>query len=363
MDYKRKLQLAKIGVIVVSWVIIGFVISVYDYVLISTNLTNGPSETYAFINAMGFNMSAGLIGSVLGGAFLVFILEEKFRTKSYGFTVLAVLVSFILITAFITVVLGLVFVPIATGKPLSHPETQEFYREYLTNPLHAKNVIVWGVVVAFSQLFLQINNKFGHGILLNFIKGKYRNPQSESRIFMFLDLKSSTSIAERLGNKKYHSFLKDFFNDITNPILYNRGEIYQYVGDEVVISWQLEHGVENNYCLRCYFDLLEHMEALGPAYMEKYGVAPEFKAGIHCGMVVAGEIGVIKRDITYSGDVLNTTARIQGKCNELNSPLLASDDLIGALKPLQEFVVRQLGSIPLRGKEKDIQLSTIDIRS
>lgn len=36
---------------------------------------------------------------------------------------------------------------------------------------------------------------------------------------MFLDLNSSTAIAEKLGDEKYHELLKDFFADITNPIL------------------------------------------------------------------------------------------------------------------------------------------------
>jgi adenylate cyclase len=54
---------------------------------------------------------------------------------------------------------------------------------------------------------------------------------------MFVDLLSSTTIAEALGNEKYHNLLHDFYADITNPIIYNKGEIYQYVGDEVIVSW------------------------------------------------------------------------------------------------------------------------------
>jgi len=56
---------------------------------------------------------------------------------------------------------------------------------------------------------------------------------------MFVDLLSSTTIAEALGNEKYHNLLHDFYADITNPIIYNKGKIYQYVGDEVIVSWRL----------------------------------------------------------------------------------------------------------------------------
>ncbi|MCZ6900624.1 MAG: adenylate/guanylate cyclase domain-containing protein [Bacteroidetes bacterium] len=218
---------------------------------------------------------------------------------------------------------------------------------------------MWSIIVGFTQLFLQINNKFGHGVLLNFIKGRYRNPRRENRIFMFLDLKSSTSIAEALGNEKYHQLLKDFFSDITNPIIYNKGEIYQYVGDGVVISWTLKNGIENSHCVKCYFDAREKIQALKDKYKEKYGLVPEFKAGLHYGEVIAGEIGIIKRDITYSGDVLNTTSRIQNKCNELNTEFLASTALVKLLQSQNTFNFKSLGPIELEGKIKSVELSML----
>jgi len=45
-------------------------------------------------------------------------------------------------------------------------------------------------------------------------RGKYYKPKSENRIFMFVDLNSSTTLAEKLGNERYHELLKDFFADI-----------------------------------------------------------------------------------------------------------------------------------------------------
>jgi adenylate cyclase len=94
-------------------------------------------------------------------------------------------------------------------------------------------------------------------------------------------------------------------------------------------------------------------------YLAKYQLIPSFKAGIHCGKVVAGEVGIIKRDITFSGDVLNTTSRIQGKCKEFNTEIIASDDLINALQLKGKYTTKFLGSIKLRGKEKDVELSTL----
>ena len=90
-------------------------------------------------------------------------------------------------------------------------------------------------------------------MLFNLFTGKYHKPREERRIFMCLDLKSSTSIAEKLGDIQYHCLLNQFFFDITKCILYTDGEIYRYVGDEVVVSWSMKSGLQNANCIRTYF--------------------------------------------------------------------------------------------------------------
>lgn len=85
-----------------------------------------------------------------------------------------------------------------------------------------------------------------------FLRGHYANPKEEQRIFL-ADLMSSTSMAEKLGNEQYrqHPTRKIFLPTLPTPF-FNKGEIYQYVGDEIVISWKLKIGLEDNR-LRCYF--------------------------------------------------------------------------------------------------------------
>jgi adenylate cyclase len=190
--------------------------------------------------------------------------------------------------------------------------------------------------------------------------GKYHSPKTESRVFMFLDLKSSTRIAEKLGESKYHEFLRDVFADITEPISDNKAEIYQYVGDEVVVSWQLNKIRNKSQCLDIYFDIEKEFDLRKQKYLRKYEVIPFFKAGAHIGDAIAGEIGVIKRDITYSGDLLNTTSRIQSMCNELNSRFLISGQLKEYLDDvLTGWNVNSKGFITLKGKQTGVELFSI----
>jgi len=111
------------------------------------------------------------------------------------------------------------------------------------------NFILWGTITLF---LLQVNDKFGSGILLKFLAGNYHQPKKEERIFMFMDMRSSTTIAEKIGNEKYFNLLNDVFADITNTIINYEGEIYQYVGDEIVISWSIKRVFE----MRIVFDAL-----------------------------------------------------------------------------------------------------------
>lgn len=356
-----RIKLTKLSVIIVSWMLIGAGMSLYDHAAFHSEYALGTTSYYSFSQSFLFSTLAALVGALLGGSFLIFFVNEKFRERPYGQIILMVAASFVSIIVIITVSFGIALSLQRSGESLMHPDTMQEFKNYVLDPIHLKNILWWAPIVTLTQFALQINDKFGRGVLWSFIKGKYHKPVEEIRIFMFVDLVSSTRLAEKLGNEKYHSLLKDFFADITNPILYNNGEIYQYVGDEIVISWKMEK--QKGECIKCYFDMQQAIADRREKYERRYGVLPEFKAGMHYGKVFAGEVGIIKRDITYSGDVLNTASRIQGKCNEYNVKFLTSDELLVKL-PLNNFYKGiSIGEIELKGKGHKIALSAIELTS
>src|SRR5918993_4412510 len=252
MNRQNKIRWRQLKVIIISWMIMGFLITVHDWLLLNTADSLGVTANYSFLTSVIKNMSAGLIGALIGGSILVFYVNVRFQDKPYGQTLLIVSVVFIAVVILVTFLMGLVLVPKHTGRPLSDPASKAAFIVFLKDTSHLKALIAWSFVVFITQLLLQVNSKFGQPDFWNIISGKYNRPKEERRIFMFVDLNSSTSIAEQLGDEKYHSLLKDFFADITAPILENKGSIYQYVGDEVVIAWNYEDGKENIHCIRCF---------------------------------------------------------------------------------------------------------------
>ena len=97
--------------------------------------------------------------------------------------------------------------------------------------------------------------------------------------------------------------------------------------------------------------------------MLTYGLIPEFKAGMHSGSVTVGEIGIVKRDIIYTGDVLNTTSRIQEACNLHRAELLVSDEIIAALNNLEYYQIEEIGEIQLKGKSNKIKIAAVTIKN
>ena len=215
--------------------------------------------------------------------------------------------------------------------------------------------IVMGLVNSFIN---QVNKKYGPGVLLPLLLGKYRKPKEEEKIFLFMDLKSSTSIAEALGHLKYSAFIRDSFMDINAVLATYHAQIYQYVGDQIVITWTIEEGLKDFSCIQFFFACEAKFKARSDHYLKQYGQVPEFKVGLHMGKVTAVEVGDIKRDIAYHGDTLNTAARIQSVCNKYNKNFLTSVYIWENTGIENYYKTESLGMIELKGKSKAIEIAS-----
>ncbi len=221
-------------------------------------------------------------------------------------------------------------------------------------------IVLYIILCSFVFSFLKIAiEKFGKGVFIKMLMGKYKNPKEEKRIFMFLDLKSSTGIAEELGHFKYSQLIQDCFYDLNEVTPKYDAEIYQYVGDEAVLCWPYKKGLANTNCVRLFFAFQRQKLAKKEYYSEKYGLVPEFKAGLHGGVLMVAEVGIVKKELAYHGDVINTSARIQEECNKHNVRILISETLLKDLRVDNSFSSTSLGTVPLKGKHKKINIHTL----
>ncbi len=222
------------------------------------------------------------------------------------------------------------------------------------------NALFYMTLASFVFSFIKIaSERFGKGLFFKMLLGTYKNPKEEERIFMFLDLKDSTAIAENLSHRKYSQFIQDCFFDLNEVVLQYEAEIYQYVGDEAVLSWSYKKGLTNNNCIRIFFAFEEQRLSRKEYYIQKYGAYPEFKAGLHGGTLMVAEVGFVKKELAYHGDVINTSARIQSECNTHNVSLLLSEKLLKDLKIGKLMTSKSLGNVLLKGKKKEVNIYSI----
>ncbi|MFK7906617.1 MAG: adenylate/guanylate cyclase domain-containing protein [Chitinophagales bacterium] len=300
------------------------------------------------------NMAMGLFAGITFGSLSYFIEKKVLRRVTFGRAILFGAFAY-LIVILLFISFGMRVFSIIVGMDF----TWETYKEFV----FSKQIILFifycfmvGFIVDFTK---QVDKKFGPGNLWRMLKGEFYHPKEDEKIFMFLDLKDSTTIAEKLGHLLYSEMIQDCFKDL-EVVQKSHAEVYQYVGDEAVLTWSKEKGIEDGNCLKAYFDFKKRMLERSVHYETKYGAVPQFKAGLNCGKIVVAEVGEIKREIAYHGDTINTAARIQGQCNALGKSLLISEFLKNQLVSENGFSIEHVGDLLLKGKEQSVNVYSVE---
>ncbi len=307
----------------------------------------GPSQ---FLEAFLFGSFFGLLFVGING------LSDRFHWDRWSFMRVIIVKSALYVLGFLSTFFVIFHLINAMG----------FYPPDILTVVSAQG---WAPMFALIGIFLlfnivllnyviQTNKKIGEFSLISFLTGKYREPVVENRIFMFVDLKSSTTIAEQLGSVRYSSLIRDCFRDLNLIVRKYPVEIYQYVGDEAVLTceWKAD---SVGQMIALFFQFRKRLERRKVHYDSKYDCVPSFKAGVHGGEVTTTEVGTLRRHIAFHGDVLNTTSRIQHKCNELGELFLVSEQLFDSASSTNGYEGRTMGEFELTGKKERVSLVAV----
>lgn len=345
-------------IVTVAWVLAGILIELNN-ALVFDPVTDEAKLYFPFgqniwqhllITAIG-----PFVGGLTGGTLIVFVLRGMLRRRSFGRKLL--IQSVILLVLIVMAIMLVGAVQAMTTDGAFWPSFVEAFVTWRVFRL----IITWFVVVMITILMIDVAEKYGQRVLWKIITGRYHRPVNEERIFMFMDISDSTQIAEQLGDQKYFQLLRSVFSLATEAVLNAEGDIYQYVGDELILTWEVENGLRNANCVRCFFAVMDAIASHRDLLMSGYGVVPGFKAGIHMGEVVAGEIGMVKKDIVYAGDVLNSTSRIMSLTRQYGVRILASDAIYENLKQSDLCTFQFVDSVILRGKSQSTKLYSVSI--
>jgi len=311
-----------------------------DYVL-------GPGvHMEALITGLGFGLFLCLVNRLSE--------TQRVRRLSFGFIILIKTVSYLLcltlVYFIVNIILRLFFL---TGEEIAA----------LTQTVTPRFLISAGLwlitsILAINFIF-EVRKKIGPGNMIAFLTGRYQHPRLENRIFLFLDLKGSTTIAEQLGPKQYSRFLQHSFHDLTQIVLDFGAQIYQYVGDEVVLTWPTKWPQYRELCMKTFFAFENKLQDRRDWYEKQFGLHPIFRGGVEEGSVTATEVGDIKREIAFHGDPLNTAARLLELCKEFEKDILVSGTVGKALENSSYFSTERQCETILRGKEAAISVYAV----
>ena len=306
---------------------------------------------------------AMIIGTVFGTILTtgrLFFWNNMCKKISIGKSIIvqSVISTFIFILLVFTI---LSFHEISIGNKVEVAMFTNFlYDKYsLTTLLILIGLVIYAKV-QFS-LLLEADKKLGINVLKNLLLGKYHDPIQEERIFMFLDMKDSTKTAEILGHIKYSRYLQDIFKLLTEIVIDLKAEIYQFVGDEVVLTWKSDVGYRNNNALHLFHSFQALLQENWDYFNKNYGVNPVFKAGLHRGVVSVAEVGEINTQIAYHGDVVNTTSRIQELCNVYETNLLVSEKFMAGMESPPANFKENAAEINLRGRVQPIKIYNLEM--
>ncbi|HLX82033.1 MAG TPA: adenylate/guanylate cyclase domain-containing protein [Burkholderiales bacterium] len=222
-----------------------------------------------------------------------------------------------------------------------------------------------GVSLATTLIFvivLQAAGLVGRRTFRDLVLGRYRRPRRERRFFLFVDVIGSTAIAERLGPMQAHQFLAAVFSATAEPVAACNGEIYQYVGDEIVVTWTEKEGRLDARPLRCFFLMEAALLALEEQFRERFAAEPGLRAALHLGEVIAGEVGEQRRAIVFHGDVMNTASRLEQATRDQGVRFIASAAALDSLGPQADMEMKDLGELALRGRKQPIRASGVELR-
>ncbi len=222
-------------------------------------------------------------------------------------------------------------------------------------------IIFFAFIVAFSLNFMLFLIRFvGLDLFWNIVSNQYNKPRPHDTVIMYLDLNDSTPLNAQLGNERYLKFREDFFVDAGKAIYLTCGDVSQYQGDEILITWPSKLAFKNNNSVNLFFLAQTFIESRRAHYLQEYGVIPTFKASLHCGELTFSVAGYNKISVHFTGTTLNEGARIIGECHALQHNFLTSEAFVKRLLPDSSYTVERLGSYALKGVQDKMLIYAIE---
>ncbi|MCK5007086.1 MAG: HAMP domain-containing protein, partial [Spirochaetales bacterium] len=244
---------------------------------------------------------------------------------------------------------------------------------------HTFNMMVGALETAYNQIKRfafkaalaqkrehKIRNIFQKYVPADVIDEFFTNPEKmligENRVIsiLFSDIRSFTSISEKMMPDDLVNSLNRYFTVMVDIIMARHGIVDKYIGDAIMAFFGAPVRHKDD-ALQSVLAGIEMSEALGQFNAQQRELGkPEFRigVGINYGVVTVGNIGTEKKmDYTIIGDMVNLASRMEGLTKKYHQPLLISESLHQKVK--DEVDCRLIDTVAVKGKTKGVRIYTV----
>jgi adenylate cyclase len=210
----------------------------------------------------------------------------------------------------------------------------------------------------------KIKNAFQHYLNPAVINDLMENPgalklggeKKELTVF-FSDVRGFTTISETLSPEALSALLNEYFTPMTNIILESGGLLDKYIGDAIMAVWGAPLPCDDHAdrALEGSLRMLDALDVLREGWRARGLPLIDIGCGVNTGHMVVGNMGSDQRfDYTVLGDSVNLGARLEGVTKQYGVRLICSEFAVKKLKRPQQFVLRELDSIQVKGKTEPV---------
>ena len=323
--------------------------------LIYISIVNGFVNLYPFLNGVVI----GVLMGVLVGTFEIYLFHP--RLQQYPF---ALMLSFRVVMYTLSII-AIILIVVTMNRAFRHDQgffeafRSEESRTYIFRG-NFKTAIIFTFMAALIANFARlISLKIGRGILTDFILGAYHKPKQMERVFVLLQITNADYVLKHNEIETYHNFLNGIYRTMSIVAMNHRGYVYEYVDDHMLIYWK---GSQKDWAvslINFHNEAQAVMNRDEEYFKNSYGLIPTLVFSAHGGTVIQAEIGELKTEIVFHGDVLNTASRIGSVAKEEGKTFVISDYIFKRTARIESIATTSIGEFELRGKLQTVSLYAV----
>lgn len=209
----------------------------------------------------------------------------------------------------------------------------------------------------------QLKKMFGQYVPAKHIDEMLKSPEDfalhgESRELsvLFADIRSFTSISEKMTATDLVTMLNNLFTPMTGIIFKYRGTIDKYVGDLIMAFWGAPLKDKNHaqHAIISALEMQKKLKQLREDALKNNGIEISMGMGINSGVMNVGDMGSqYRRNYTVLGDAVNLASRVESLSKYYGVYIIVTEN---TQAHQTKFVFRKLDIVRVKGKHEGVAI-------